>query len=211
MSAIIYLLTNTINGKTYVGLTTQPLPERWKQHCRFSRKGSMTHLHCAIRKHGENAFTYQVLEHTTTERMNDRERHYIAELQSQYNMTIGGEGCVGITRSEETRKKMSASQKGKPKSEQHRARLSAAVAGENHPRYGKTGEQHPFYGKHHTDETRRKMQSAHSRYTWDVVTPTGEHLVVTNLKQYCREHNISQPHLITHGHTKGYRATKRPT
>jgi hypothetical protein len=89
--------------------------------------------------------------------------------------------------------------------------LSAAVAGENHPRYGKTGEQHPFYGKHHTDETRRKMQSAHSRYTWDVVTPTGEHLVVTNLKQYCLEHHLSQGNLVTHGHTKGYRATKRPT
>jgi group I intron endonuclease len=168
----------------------------------------MTHLHNAIRKYGADAFTYAVLEHTTTELMNDRERHYISELRSAYNMTEGGEGCVGITRSEETRKKMSAWQKGKTKSPEHRAKLSAAVSGDKHPRYGKTGEQHPFYGKQHNEKTRQQMAESHARNMWEVITPSGDVLIIRNLKQYCRDLNLNQGNLITHGHTKGYSARK---
>lgn len=208
MSAIIYCITNTLNGKSYIGLTTQSLTARWEQHRRFSRKGSSTHFHNAIRKYGSDAFTCVILEETTVALMNERERYWIAEQSPAYNMTIGGEGCVGVRRSPETRQRMSRAQKGRPRSPEYRAKISASLTGEKNPRYGKTGDQHPLYGKQHSEETRHKMQASHLKCIWEVTTPTGDIVRVTNLKQYCREHGISQPNLITHGHTKGYRARK---
>lgn len=61
---------------------------------------------------------------------------------------------------------------GKHFSEEHRAKISAALSGENNPMYGRCGElnpmfgihrygeDNPFYGKHHTDETKTKISEA---------------------------------------------------
>ena len=89
MSAIIYRLTNTVNQKTYIGLTTQTLERRWRAHVNSATRGSSCHLHNAIRKYGPDAFTHDVLEETTTDLMNEREIHWIAECSPEYNMTAG--------------------------------------------------------------------------------------------------------------------------
>lgn len=128
MSAIIYLLTNTVNGKQYVGQTSRGLEERWRDHCSKARGVSNYMLHNAIRKYGPDVFTREILEHTTVDKINDRETYWIAEIkthQSGYNMTEGGEGTRGIIRSESYRAKMSAAKKGK-------------YTGENNHNYGKT-------------------------------------------------------------------------
>lgn len=43
---------------------------------------------------------------------------------------------------------------------------------------------------------------------WEVTTPTGETLIITNLRQFCLEHHLNQGNFSTYGHTKGYRAAK---
>lgn len=63
-------------------------------------------------------------------------------------------------------------------------------------------------GKPQPDSQKQKVAAALSK-TWDVTTPTGERLVVVNLRQYCLEHHLNQGNLITYEHTKGYRAVKR--
>lgn len=63
------------------------------------------------------------------------------------NQTDGGEGTCGIIRSPETRAKMSAVQKGKPKSAESRAKMSAAKIGKKR--------------SPHSAETRAKMSTAH--------------------------------------------------
>ena len=30
---IVYKITNVLNGKIYIGITTRTLEERWQQHC----------------------------------------------------------------------------------------------------------------------------------------------------------------------------------
>ena len=64
---------------------------------------------------------------------------------------LHGKGC-----SPEARAKQSSTQKGKPKSAEHRAKISSSL----------TGEKNNMYGKKHSEESRNKMAEAARRY-WD--------------------------------------------
>ena len=90
--------------------------------------------------------------------------------------TMKGEAhpLYGKKLSDETKKRMSEARKGKPKSEEHKKKIS----GEGNPFYGKKhseetrkriaelsaerakGERNPMYGKKHSEETKRKMSES---------------------------------------------------
>jgi len=107
---IIYKVTNKINNKIYIGQTIMTLYERWKKHC---RRGNA--LFNAIKKYGKENFTIEEIDgaNSLTE-LNYLEQHYIyinnCIAPNGYNLTSGG---FNSTYSEETRKKMSDSRKGK--------------------------------------------------------------------------------------------------
>jgi group I intron endonuclease len=109
----VYLITNTINGKRYVGQTTLSLEERWWQHC--CKNSNCRHLASAIRKYGkENFIIESIVEPPTIDLMNEFEAEYIEKYCTRspngYNLTEGGR----VPRhSEETRRKMSLSHLGK--------------------------------------------------------------------------------------------------
>lgn len=100
---------------------------------------------------------------------------------------------LGKTHSEETKQKISESKKGTKLTEETKQKIRQANLGRKQSDYQK--------------QRVRDVNAAE----WDIITPTGEHIVITNLRQYCKERGLSQGSLLTHGHTKGYRATKRPT
>lgn len=155
MSAIIYLITNTVNGKQYVGQTIVGLERRWKRHCWNAQHDSPCYIHRAIYKYGIEAFTYEILEESTPDKLNDLERYWIHKLTPAYNMTAGGYGSNGRIVTEDTRKK-----------------ISAAHSGEKHPMYGKshsaeakskmsmakTKDKHPMWGKPRSEETKAKLR-----------------------------------------------------
>ena len=62
----------------------------------------------------------------------------------------------GKPKSDETRKRMSEAGKGKPKSEEARKKMREA----------KKGEKHPMYGRHHSEETRKKWSEARKGMRW---------------------------------------------
>lgn len=68
----------------------------------------------------------------------------------------------GTHHTNESKKRMSLSQKGKKSSEETRRRMSIANKGEKNNMYGKRryGKDNPFYGKHHTEEAKRNMSIA---------------------------------------------------
>lgn len=113
MPAIIYQITNTVNGKCYVGQTALSLDERWRKHRYESRETRKAHraLYSAIRKYGFAQFTIKVLEETDVESLNAREIFWIAAIEPEYNMTIGGDTIRGYRHSAETKQKMSESAK----------------------------------------------------------------------------------------------------
>jgi group I intron endonuclease len=186
MSAIIYLLTNTINGKTYVGLSTKTLEQRWSRHCRSARGDSSCHIHNAIRKYGPDAFTHHIIEETTKELMFDRERYWISVLTPEYNMTEGGQGGIP---SDDVRKRLSNAQKaflkrnpehqqkllkamhdarrGKPQSQETREKIRAKLTGRKlTPQHRATLRRPKKYKKYKrvlTPEHRQKISDAMRR------------------------------------------------
>lgn len=144
---IIYKITNLVNGKSYIGKTTQSLERRWNGHKKSARSGSMVKLACAIRKHGADNFVVEVIERMTTDvGLDVAEQLWIKHLKTKdcgYNMTDGGEGRrggvpwnKGRTLSAETREKIRARLYGRPSgrkgskaSAELKAKLSAAHQG----------------------------------------------------------------------------------
>jgi len=60
---IIYAITNTVNGKRYIGMTSKPLAKRWAAHKTDARCDASTTIAKAIRKHGEVNFRIEVVAH----------------------------------------------------------------------------------------------------------------------------------------------------
>lgn len=58
---LVYCITNLINSKKYIGMTSRTLEERWNSHCSSARNGSKFRFHSAIRKYGEEAFVKEIL------------------------------------------------------------------------------------------------------------------------------------------------------
>ena len=66
----------------------------------------------------------------------------------------------GKPKSEETKKKMSEAQKGRFVSEETRNKISETLKGKL------VGDKNPFYGKKHLDETRKKISEANKGRHW---------------------------------------------
>lgn len=120
------------------------------------------HLQNSWNKYGECSFETGIIIECDESDLDDLERYYIREYQSDnvmygYNEESGG--CVLKHHSERSKEK-----------------ISARMSGENNPMYGvhlecsdetreklsdaNRGENNGFYGKHHTEEAKRKMSEA---------------------------------------------------
>lgn len=94
----IYLITNDINNKHYVGKTLETVEKRWKQHISDSKKFSKEHrpLYLAMQKYGIENFTITTLESVDDiNLLNEKEQYWIEYYQSfknGYNATLGGDG-----------------------------------------------------------------------------------------------------------------------
>jgi group I intron endonuclease len=151
---IIYSVTNLINGKIYVGQTTQSPEKRWKYHC---YRGYI--LTDAITKYGKHNFEFKVIDTANShDELNKKEIYWINVLNSiapnGYNLRKGGDS--GGLLSEQTKKKISLAQKNKKISDKHKKRLSELNSGKNNPMYGKT----PNLGKIYTDEHRSNISNS---------------------------------------------------
>lgn len=100
----IYLITNNVNNKKYVGQTIGSIQERWNQHLRATRDKGSRHLYDAIKKYGYQSFSIQILEEVPNNQLNERECYWISYYNSfkkGYNMTSGGEGGYYYSSDEE--------------------------------------------------------------------------------------------------------------
>lgn len=112
--ASICMITNIINGKKYIGVTTKNPLIRFDQHLRLAHYKPETLLHKALCKYPYEAFYFQVVATVLDEKFKEElEIILIAQENTKvphgYNLTNGGEGLKGLT--EETREKMRKAQR----------------------------------------------------------------------------------------------------
>src|SRR6266568_1719661 len=125
----IYLITNKINGKKYVGQTTKDNPYvRFKEHLTSAKMGSPYPIHAAIRKYGVASFSFELLETgcSTQEQLDLSECFWIRAYESSnmlfgYNVFLGG--SCGAT-NEVAKLKKSLKLKGRVFSEESRRKMS---------------------------------------------------------------------------------------
>lgn len=141
----IYKITNTINGKCYIG-QSRDIESRWKAH--KVRKG--TYLYNAFQKYGVENFTFEVLEECERERLNELEKYYIELYHSfgeGYNLCEGGNSDP---------EDFDAIRKEK---------ISKATL----------GRKSPMKGKHHTDSTKEKLRNANLGHApWNKGVPASD-------------------------------------
>lgn len=101
MYGFIYITTNHINGKRYIGQKKYDKQGYWKEYL-----GSGIILAKAIEKYGRDNFSKEIIEECESkEKLNDREKYWISYYDAVnsdnfYNLTLGGDGgntLVGYT------------------------------------------------------------------------------------------------------------------
>ena len=111
---VIYKIENKINGKIYIGQTIQKLSRRISSHICPSYK-NITPIDMAIRKYGIESFDVSTIDHASSmDELNEKERFWIKYYNSLspngYNLEEGGRNG---RKSQSTRKKVSAANKGR--------------------------------------------------------------------------------------------------
>lgn len=87
----IYLVTHRASGKRYVGQSAD-IYKRWVEHRRGDR--ACRAFYNAVKKHGPDAFAFEIVELCAREELNDRECFYIWGFDclspNGYNLLTGG-------------------------------------------------------------------------------------------------------------------------
>lgn len=129
----IYKITNTINGKVYIGQSVN-LNKRMKSHLAYlkANKHHNNYLQNSFNKYGVEAFVFEVIKLCAIKELDNLEMKYILEYNSTsevfgYNLVEGGQKYRFFT--EDVKKKMSLARKGKKLSEQHKKRIGEGHKG----------------------------------------------------------------------------------
>ena len=94
-TGVIYRIYNTVNGKSYIGQTTE-FERRIKIH--FRKHNSCTALRNAINKYGKESFRVEILESDVPEKLLSKLeilhiRFWNTLTPNGYNLNIGGRQC----------------------------------------------------------------------------------------------------------------------
>jgi group I intron endonuclease len=178
---IVYEIKNKVNGKRYIGITTNTFNERYPHGIRAHHN---PHLRNSVKKYGQENFEVILLEKNVEdmETLCKLEEMYIKKYDTcnpdkGYNKSLGGLGVrLPHPFTEEHCRNLSEAKKGinplrnyTPEQMARRnAKLSKSLSGKNNPRYGMTkdklkpetieklrqaalGKNNPMYGKNIKD------------------------------------------------------------
>jgi len=182
----LYCVENLKNGKRYIGYTSrEDVQKRFREHCNPAniRNRLGYPLYEAINKYGKESFIcYEIYE---GEDALEKEDEFI-QLMGDYNAIPGGNHPQvhwGRKHTEEEKRKMSETQKGRKLTEEHKAALrkpkskpvwNKGLVFPKKPKIKKpkiktnrSGELNPFFGKSHSIEVKNKISKANTGRKWN--------------------------------------------
>ena len=173
MKISIYSITNIKNNKKYIGMSQEVKTRLHKHLWALRKgTHDNKKLQNAFNKYGEESFKTEILEtFETKNRMEglQKEKFYIDKYDSYkkgYNMSNGFDGSTLYKWTEEQTSKMKNFMKGNSygkgvkRTEEHKKIISKTHKGKNvskETREKFIKELNPFYGKHHSEETLKKI------------------------------------------------------
>jgi len=185
----IYKATNTINGKVYIGFDSN-WPNRKRNHILDSQnKNNKTKFYYAIRKYGIDNFMWEIIYQSKDGEYckNVMETYFIQEYDTYkngYNMTLGGEGTLGLKHNINSINKIKQASLEKWKdpnfilnSLEHKQLMSIKQKEiQNCP------------------EINNKRINTLSK-EWVITNPSGETFTIKNLEKFCKENNLTSSNM----------------
>lgn len=169
----VYMHENRVNGKKYIGITSQKPTNRWQNGRGYQR---CPLFYAAIEKYGWDAFRHEILYTGLSQEEAERlEVELIAKYQTQdnangYNLAAGGETNCGFQRSDEFKQKVSASRAGVY-----------------------SGPRHNMYGVSRSEETKEKIRAAQAGRAKS--PETCQHMSVAARVRWRPENKAEREHL----------------
>lgn len=125
----VYTHVNKINGKMYVGVTSQKPIYRWKNGLGYKNN---RYFFRAIEKHGWNNFKHIILLENLSEMYAKEIEKYLihkyntANPKNGYNISLGGDGTLGYRHTDEAKQKISEKNLGHATSQKTRKLIGQA-------------------------------------------------------------------------------------
>ena len=90
----LYLVTNTVNSKEYVGITIGTIDKRLRSHFAAARRGRKSSLYNAIRKYGEDAFKVHLIR-SDAKSFDELQNQEIIEIANRNSIKMGYNTAIG--------------------------------------------------------------------------------------------------------------------
>lgn len=178
MTCGIYAAICKEDGRAYVGQSIN-IEKRWRQHAAMIRCGEQRHFYNAVRKYGESAFDWIVVQECEQDQLDFFEMFWVGifgSFNTGFNYSIGGAGKrrrkhsaasiekmraikLGKTRTPEARRKTSESLMGRPRSQEWKDK----VTGQKRSDEARARMALAQAGRTFSEETRKKMSEAAKR------------------------------------------------
>lgn len=124
----VYKISNSINNKVYIGITSYSIEQRYKWHVRDCKSGVEKKLYRAMIKHGIDNFKIELLESVDDAIIDKREEFYIEYYDSFNNGYNASPVSHGVRRhTEEDKKLMSEKARGRKQSKETLEKKSIAM------------------------------------------------------------------------------------
>jgi group I intron endonuclease len=156
----IYIFTNKINGKVYIG-QSKDIDRRYRRHISKLKSGNNTqHFQAAWNKYGSESFSFEILLECSLEQLDLWENYYIDLFQSWkrdkgYNINKSAEGPGQC--SEETKIRISNSMCGRIHKEETKTKISETMKGIKHSDEHVENMSNALKGRSLSEESRQKI------------------------------------------------------
>jgi group I intron endonuclease len=170
-TAFIYKITNTLNGKEYIGVSKNP-KLRFTKHCQKPNSSRKSILSNAIHAHGKENFSMQILCQGSKEYCYELEKKaikvYVTRTPDGYNITAGGLGYSGFIgaahhkygkkNSPELNEHMRQLFLGRPIPPEQRAKISASLKGKKQSLESVEKRRQKMIGQKRSEQSKQNMR-----------------------------------------------------